>query len=165
MQTQAERAKRSSMQQNNSDVTLSHKRSVRFDRLEIIQFQQTLGDNPSCSSGTPLTLDWKPVDHKTMLIDFYEFSRDSRRCGAQLAESETDRRLYLLGKGYSLQDILAAQEQADQIKQERKSSAEVKRKWGASILSAAKRVANPTRHLFARADSSKTAATLSARSA
>mmetsp|Transcript_17467 Transcript_17467/g.23337 ORF Transcript_17467/g.23337 Transcript_17467/m.23337 type:complete len:167 (-) Transcript_17467:240-740(-) len=34
------------------------KTSVRFGRVDVREYELTLGDNPSCSNGPPLTLDW-----------------------------------------------------------------------------------------------------------
>ena len=156
------------MKQRSSDPSHSHQRSVRFDRLEVIQFQPILGDNPSCSSGAPLTLDWKPVEQSTMLIDFYEFTRVERRSRAELAISKSDRQLYLLEAGYSLAEICAAQDQVAQIKHERIASAEAKNQnWGVGFFSVAKSAAktftNPTKHFLSKANNKQ--AVLSARSA
>ena len=81
---------------NRSDTTTSsspsatgktedEKPHVTFYKVYIREYVQTLGDNPSVSSGPPLTLDWYYNDETKMLtIEEYEATRPERRSKLQL---------------------------------------------------------------------------------
>ena len=57
----------------------SMKRNVSFHKIEIREYQRTLGDNPSVSSGPPVTLDWKyNPNHHILNVDDYEKNKKSR---------------------------------------------------------------------------------------
>jgi hypothetical protein len=57
----------------------SMKRNVSFHKIEIREYQRTLGDNPSVSSGPPMALDWKYNPHHHVLdVDDYEKNKTSR---------------------------------------------------------------------------------------
>ena len=114
------------------------KKSVRFDTLEIIQFPCILGDHPSCSSGAPLTLDWKPQEQSVVKVDFYEFTRDPRR--SRLTTPKAEREEHLLAMGCTPAQLAQAEEIIAQIKKDRVSSASSKSDTWAAIKMAAKRV-------------------------
>jgi len=107
----------------------------------VIEFQQILGDNPACTSGAPLALDWKPVKKSAMIVDFYEFSREDcrRRTKSELYIKKDDRQTRLTDSGFELEEISAVEEEIIQIRKKRAESAEIKSgKWHAGFLSAAK---------------------------
>ena len=68
-------------------------KTVRFSNLEIRTYPLTLGDNPSVSSGPPLTLDWNHETTHTFSIDAYE---------SQLAPPEDRRPLAAMARPASL---------------------------------------------------------------
>ena len=39
-----------------------HPRSVRFSVVQVREFDRTVGENPACKAGPPLTLDWSFVE-------------------------------------------------------------------------------------------------------
>ena len=49
-----------------------HDLSVRFDRIQIRKYERTLGDNPSCSSGPPISLGWTCLDVQDYAVEDYE---------------------------------------------------------------------------------------------
>lgn len=53
--------------------------TVKFHSIEIRCYKVTLGDNPSCSYGPPVTLDWEYDASVEMSVDEYEESRSIRR--------------------------------------------------------------------------------------
>jgi hypothetical protein len=61
-------------------------KSVRFSTLEIRTYPITLGDNPSVSSGPPITLDWNPTSTQSFTVAAYESHRppSSRRQSCEL---------------------------------------------------------------------------------
>ena len=68
-------------------------KTVRFSNLEIRTYPLTLGDNPSVSSGPPLTLDWNYETTHTFSVDAYE---------SQLAPPEDRRPLAAMARPASL---------------------------------------------------------------
>mmetsp|Transcript_10065 Transcript_10065/g.12708 ORF Transcript_10065/g.12708 Transcript_10065/m.12708 type:complete len:203 (+) Transcript_10065:45-653(+) len=58
----------------------SSSRSVSFDQVEIREYSITIGDNPSCSNGPPLSLGWTySNDENHLPLDQYEQYRDGHR--------------------------------------------------------------------------------------
>ena len=52
---------------------------VKFQNIEIRNYDMTLGDNPSCSYGPPVQLDWDYDEANVVSLDEYEESRGDRR--------------------------------------------------------------------------------------
>jgi len=62
------------------------KRNVSFSHLQIREYAITLGDNPSVSSGPPVTLDWSyDPQEKTAPVEAFEAVRGPRRPYAEMA--------------------------------------------------------------------------------
>lgn len=57
---------------------------VKFSSIDIRSYKITLGDNPSCSYGPPISLDWEYSNNIKMSIDEYEKSRGARRKSYQM---------------------------------------------------------------------------------
>ena len=58
-------------------VMSRNKRKVSFSYITIREYNMTIGDNPSCSRGAPISLNWTyNSDHKVCTIDSYEKSRE-----------------------------------------------------------------------------------------
>ena len=55
-----------------STSTSSTSSTVSFDTVEIRGYYITLGDNPSCSRGPPISLDWKYEQELVMKVEEYE---------------------------------------------------------------------------------------------
>lgn len=55
-----------------STSTSSTSSTVSFDTVEIRGYHITLGDNPSCSRGPPISLDWTYEQELVMKVDEYE---------------------------------------------------------------------------------------------
>jgi len=62
-----------------STSTSSYKHSVSFHEVQVHEFAQWLGDNPSCSEGPPIALSWDCVHSKVLKVDEYETMRGRRR--------------------------------------------------------------------------------------
>ena len=60
---------------------------VSFSTVAIRNYDITVGDSPSVSSGIPLTLDWKFVEETVVSLNEYESNR-SRRCTFQLSAEQ-----------------------------------------------------------------------------
>jgi len=52
---------------------------VAFNTIEVREHDLTLGDNPSCSNGPPVSIKWEHNNSYQMSIDDYESDRGSRR--------------------------------------------------------------------------------------
>ena len=64
-----------------SSVTNSGKqsRNVDFKSVIIREYDITIGDNPYCSYGVPIGLDWTHGEEEVIPIDFFEASHKRRR--------------------------------------------------------------------------------------
>ena len=78
---------------SSSSTTEKKPKTVQFSNLEIRTYPLTLGDNPSVSSGPPLTLDWNHETTHTISVDAYE---------SQLAPPEDRRPLAAMARPASL---------------------------------------------------------------
>jgi len=98
----------------------SFQRTVSFTSLSIREYPPMISDNPSCSFGPPVQLDWDYHAEETQLIDQYEESRQPRRANHELLLSYNDRRFLLLKQGgYSRKEVKAAMKEAERVKRER----------------------------------------------
>jgi len=53
--------------------------SLQFDKIKIREYSRTVGDNPSCSSGPPVSISWEYNIIRDINLDEYEKSRPPRR--------------------------------------------------------------------------------------
>jgi hypothetical protein len=77
------------------------KREVSFHTVVIREYGMTLGDNPSCSYGPPVCLDWDYEETKKVKLDEYEQTRSKRRTMRQMVLSYYKRFEILQNAGYS----------------------------------------------------------------
>lgn len=59
--------------------TTKIRRNVSFHAVNVRQYDRTIGDNPSCRSGPPLSLDWGYSKENEKCLDEYELERSSSR--------------------------------------------------------------------------------------
>lgn len=45
---------------------------VKFDYIQVRSYDITLGDNPTCSAGPPVTLDWRYDEMEPISLESYE---------------------------------------------------------------------------------------------
>ena len=66
---------------SSSCCSSSSRKSVRFEKVEIREYNIVLGDNPSCSNGPPVSLGWyyDKDQQQQMPLDTYEQKRDGYR--------------------------------------------------------------------------------------
>ena len=100
----------------------SYTKEVAFGELEIREYALCLGDNPSCSSGAPVTLEWEPQAEYQRNLQFYEYTRQSERRSKCPKMSVQKRAQLLLASGYTLEQIAAAVLQVDEAKKMRAES-------------------------------------------
>ena len=96
-------------------------RNVSFSSLEIKEFNVTLGNHPSASSGPPVMIDWDSECNKRVIdLDEYERGRSPRRQRKQLKLSYRDRKNMLeQQRGFSTQEVNEAWADALKIRQQR----------------------------------------------
>lgn len=100
--------------------TRRKRHNVGFSTIEIREYNQTIGDNPSVSYGPPISLDWEYNVLETITLEHYEAHRAPRRSLRQMCLNYYTRRNVLTFKfGYSEQEVKAASKLADKSKRER----------------------------------------------
>lgn len=98
---------------------------VRFDRVEMREFDRTVGDNPSVSSGVPIGLDWKYNPNPLVKdLEDYETNRAPRRSKRELALDPSAREDMLLRDwGLTFRELNTMTIEADTIRLQRYKSA------------------------------------------
>jgi hypothetical protein len=103
---------------------LQKKRSVQFRSIEILEFAYIVGDNPSVSSGVPLSMEWTPQAKTVLPLCFFETHRPPPRtseCGPRRISSRRREKI-LLRNGCSIQDMASAARDVLIIQKERAST-------------------------------------------
>lgn len=57
---------------------------IHFANVEIREYARTIGDNPSCSSGPPVSISWEYAEAICLPLDAYEGSRPPRRSNLEM---------------------------------------------------------------------------------
>jgi hypothetical protein len=70
---------KSCLKASRSPLTFKPRFSVSFDRIKIREYERTLGDNPSCTSGPPISIGWTCLHSYDYPIDEYERNKTVRR--------------------------------------------------------------------------------------
>ena len=103
-------------------ITNDMKYEVAFDTITVREYGMILGDNPSCSYGPPVQLDWEYFERPAEDLDVYEEARGERRKLQQLGISYY-RRKYLLSKaGHSLRELKERTRQINITKRQRSTT-------------------------------------------
>jgi hypothetical protein len=76
--------------------TTAESKSIRFDTIERREYARTVGDNPPCSSGPPLAIDWIYDEPLIIPVKEFEENRPPRRTYSQLIVGGTERQEMLL---------------------------------------------------------------------
>ncbi len=113
--------KRHFMERRSSEAYLLPAKEVCFASVQVREYPMILGDNPSCTSGPPLTLDWDHNAELSCTIDEWESGRDSAR---HLWVPSSVRMEYLLDIGFTLTQVLTAIQDVEDCQRLRCSSIE-----------------------------------------
>eukprot|EP00934_Nitzschia_sp_Nitz4_P006731 Nitzschia sp. Nitz4//scaffold39_size137210//88015//89107//NITZ4_003210-RA/size137210-processed-gene-0.95-mRNA-1//1//CDS//3329550416//6721//frame0 len=98
-------------------------KKVFFDEIIIKEYPIILGDNPAVSGGAPISIGWKPLKESVVDVDFYEYCRcPERKSRKKLILSVRRRAGFLLGSGYSLEEIAQATMEVEKTKELRAAS-------------------------------------------
>jgi hypothetical protein len=109
---------------NSLDDSLAKKdkSGVKFGTVHVRSHQNVLGNNPSCSTGLPVELDWDHCHSENFLVDVYEEMRSGvPKRVIRIHPRDRERVLRLKGHSHgSFQNVLL---EIDLIKQSREASA------------------------------------------
>eukprot|EP00545_Synedropsis_sp_CCMP1620_P015118 CAMPEP_0119020582 /NCGR_PEP_ID=MMETSP1176-20130426/24360_1 /TAXON_ID=265551 /ORGANISM="Synedropsis recta cf, Strain CCMP1620" /LENGTH=142 /DNA_ID=CAMNT_0006975033 /DNA_START=37 /DNA_END=465 /DNA_ORIENTATION=- len=97
------------------------KREVSFSEVQVRGYEQTIGDNPSVSYGTPISLDWKYEEREPLSLDDYETKRPTaqRRDMRGMMLNYYQRNELLSRNGFSEKELQAAKKQAEKLQRQR----------------------------------------------
>lgn len=98
----------SSLSSNISSSSDSSKKSVSFSCVEVREYNVTLGDNPACSAGPPISLGWTYKDEERQDLYAHEAKRyikRRRRKKKDLRLSANLRKKILKELGFTNDDI------------------------------------------------------------
>jgi len=103
----------------------SSRRAVSFTKIQIREYPIIVGDNPSVLTGTPITIDWEPVEEMTFDFQDYEDTRaDTPRSMLELRMPAKHREAILKNQGFSLADRNKGRKMANIVKNQRKRTDE-----------------------------------------
>lgn len=104
-------------------VRLADKRNrrVSFHKVQIRRYSMTLGDNPACQMGAPVTLDWMYDELPPLDLDDFELTRfpQRRRNLRQLILNMYQRERILQGMGHSGEEVRQAEKQVAKVRWQR----------------------------------------------
>jgi len=97
------------------------KKRISFGTIQIREHAQTIGDNPSCSYGTPVQLDWKHQDMEEMDFEEYENfrSKGGTRTKQQFHMNHFQRMNLLKMNGYSTNEIKDSKKKVSKSRNQR----------------------------------------------
>ena len=80
-------------------------RHVSFSTVQIREYKQTVGANPFCSYGCPISLDWEYEEMDIEDLRIYEANRPPRRSRHDMLLTHYQRRDTLLLSGHSMEEL------------------------------------------------------------
>jgi hypothetical protein len=97
---------------------------VVFDKIQIREHRITMGDNPSCTYGTPISLDWDYIEFEDLTLDEYEMHKFSTGRGRprslrQLYLNHYQRKNRLQLEGFSLEEIKDCKRETNRARKQR----------------------------------------------
>jgi len=109
---------------NDSFHTANMKRvssNVSFQTVNVREYDRTLGDNPSCMSGPPISLDWSYSQTTAVCINEYETNRPAKRGNSYpLRMNKFNREKMLKSNlGYSEEEIENAKKEKKKVQRSR----------------------------------------------
>lgn len=123
---------------SSTETTPSVKMSVAFSTVEVREYPRTLGDNPSCTCGPPISLDWgfDPSVHCFDLKTF-EDTKPPPREKSEMLVPRAVREAWLTDAGFARSEIAAAVRDVTRAKARRNQTAHNSDKEGLFKIHAA----------------------------
>mmetsp|Transcript_15955 Transcript_15955/g.39113 ORF Transcript_15955/g.39113 Transcript_15955/m.39113 type:complete len:560 (+) Transcript_15955:110-1789(+) len=100
----------------------SKRKAVRFNDIQIRDYERTVGDNPSCSSGPPICIGWAHGSTRFVNIDNYEDSRSARRTQKKLVLNRQNREALLAYWDVPVNEIVEAIRGNVRVKNQRRQT-------------------------------------------
>mmetsp|Transcript_4798 Transcript_4798/g.9811 ORF Transcript_4798/g.9811 Transcript_4798/m.9811 type:complete len:397 (-) Transcript_4798:529-1719(-) len=95
------------------------KKRISFGTIKIREHGQTIGDNPSCSYGVPITLDWDHQDMDELKVEDYEAYRPESRNKKEFYMNHFQRSNLLKLNGHSVSEINESKKQTRKFRNQR----------------------------------------------
>lgn len=102
-----------------TEANSSIKRNVSFAKIHVRNYDLTVGDNPACHYGTPVSLDWQYTEHEPLELDRYEECRPTRRNARQMHLNCYQRQHILALHNVPVEEMKAAKKQVKRIQRQR----------------------------------------------
>jgi hypothetical protein len=97
------------------------RRGITWDTIEIREYARTVGDNPSCSSGPPIAIDWMYSEPLLLPIGEFEEYRPKRRTSFELILGRAERQELLLEEwGIPEHEVVKAIRNNTKVKNQRR---------------------------------------------
>jgi hypothetical protein len=100
------------------------KKQVSFDSIEVREHAIILGDNPSVTSGPPLTIAWESHASYCVSVEEYEKARPTRRSKEQMLIPRRVREEWLRHAGYARSHFAETEQSIQKVKRQRAASAQ-----------------------------------------
>lgn len=109
---------------SSSSLSSTVPKSVSFDRIQVAEHHVILGDNPSVSSGPPLTIAWESQAFYVYSVEEYEQSRpDTCKDEDDLLVTRKIREDWLRSAGTSRSEMASALRSVQKVKRDRAATA------------------------------------------
>ena len=94
---------------------------VKFNSIQIRNYDITLGDNPSCKYGPPIALDWSYIEMEPISIDSYEEKRRNppRKKRQMLMQSRNRANLLKISAGVTDDELASVMDELRKIQKQR----------------------------------------------
>jgi len=103
-----------------STESVGRTNTIRFSTIEVREFNCTLGDNPACRCGPPISLDWDYAVSELISLDEYEAKRVPRRSRRELFISTRTRRKIVSSQlGYAKEEVEMVESSIKRIQKKR----------------------------------------------
>ena len=100
------------------------KSSLNFKSVEIREYPRIIGDNPSCSGGAPMSIDWAHYPQQYYNIDEFEGAHPSRRKRSEMVmPSDVRHQMLMKDWGCSMKSIVKASQERKEVAELRKKTA------------------------------------------
>ena len=95
------------------------KKRISFGTIKIREHAQTIGDNPSCTYGTPVQLDWEHQDMEEIKVEEYEEYKPETRTKKEYHLNSFQRANLLKLNGHSNNEIKVSKKEVSKARGQR----------------------------------------------